>query len=59
MTVSHPLAAPLRADGTPDGRADVGIAGAGQLARMTCLAAWPLGWVLGFGFGSGAGWFLK
>ena len=21
----------------------VGIAGAGQLARMTCLAAWPLG----------------
>ena len=43
MTVSQPLAAPLRADGTPDGRADVGIAGAGQLARMTCLAAWPLG----------------
>ncbi len=27
-----------------DGRKyDVGIAGAGQLARMTCLAAWPLG----------------
>ena len=24
-------------------RYDVGIAGAGQLARMTCLAAWPLG----------------
>lgn len=24
-------------------RAMVGIAGAGQLARMTCLAAWPLG----------------
>ncbi|MEQ8834432.1 MAG: 5-(carboxyamino)imidazole ribonucleotide synthase [Miltoncostaeaceae bacterium] len=22
---------------------DIGIAGAGQLARMTCLAAWPLG----------------
>lgn len=22
---------------------DVGVAGAGQLARMTCLAAWPLG----------------
>jgi 5-(carboxyamino)imidazole ribonucleotide synthase len=43
VTVSQPLAAPLRADGTPDGRADVGIAGAGQLARMTCLAAWPLG----------------
>lgn len=27
-------------DGAPY---DVGIAGAGQLARMTCLAAWPLG----------------
>lgn len=26
-----------------DDRFDVGIAGAGQLARMTCLAAWPLG----------------
>lgn len=25
-----------------DERYDVGIAGAGQLARMTCLAAWPL-----------------
>lgn len=25
------------------GRADVGIVGAGQLARMTVLAAWPLG----------------
>ncbi len=24
-------------------RFDVGIAGAGQLARMTCLASWPLG----------------
>jgi 5-(carboxyamino)imidazole ribonucleotide synthase len=24
-------------------RFDIGIAGAGQLARMTCLAAWPLG----------------
>lgn len=28
---------------TPPPRFDVGIAGAGQLARMTCLAAWPLG----------------
>ncbi|MFN8110735.1 MAG: 5-(carboxyamino)imidazole ribonucleotide synthase [Thermoleophilia bacterium] len=27
----------------PDTRFDVGIVGAGQLARMTCLAAWPLG----------------
>jgi len=27
----------------PDRAYDVGIAGAGQLARMTCLAAWPLG----------------
>jgi 5-(carboxyamino)imidazole ribonucleotide synthase len=27
----------------PPGDYDVGIAGAGQLARMTCLAAWPLG----------------
>ncbi len=26
----------------PDARYHVGIAGAGQLARMTCLAAWPL-----------------
>jgi 5-(carboxyamino)imidazole ribonucleotide synthase len=26
-----------------DRQYDVGIAGAGQLARMTCLAAWPLG----------------
>ncbi len=30
------------APGAPDARYDVGIAGAGQLARMTCLAAWPL-----------------
>ena len=28
---------------TPIPRYDLGIAGAGQLARMTCLAAWPLG----------------
>lgn len=28
---------------TADSLYDVGIAGAGQLARMTCLAAWPLG----------------
>ena len=27
----------------PGAAFDVGIAGAGQLARMTCLAAWPLG----------------
>jgi 5-(carboxyamino)imidazole ribonucleotide synthase len=30
-------------DPTPDAPFDVGIAGAGQLARMTALAAWPLG----------------
>ncbi|WP_217913278.1 5-(carboxyamino)imidazole ribonucleotide synthase [Miltoncostaea marina] len=38
---------PSPQDATPAaarrGRYDVGIAGAGQLARMTCLAAWPLG----------------
>ena len=35
--------------GVPDRqeRFDVGIAGAGQLARMTCLAAWPLGITVG------------
>lgn len=43
MPVSQPLAAPRSADAPGDGRFDVGIAGAGQLARMTCLAAWPLG----------------
>ena len=30
-------------DTVPAASYDVGIAGAGQLARMTCLAAWPLG----------------
>ena len=43
MPVSQPLGAPLLTDARGDGRFDVGIAGAGQLARMTCLAAWPLG----------------
>lgn len=43
MPASQPLAAPGSADPRGDGRFDVGIAGAGQLARMTCLAAWPLG----------------
>ena len=43
VPVSHPLAAPRLAAESGDGRFDVGIAGAGQLARMTCLAAWPLG----------------
>lgn len=43
MSVAQPVVS------SPDARApaarafDVGIAGAGQLARMTCLAAWPLG----------------
>lgn len=43
VPASQPLAAPRSADAAGDGRFDVGIAGAGQLARMTCLAAWPLG----------------
>jgi 5-(carboxyamino)imidazole ribonucleotide synthase len=43
VAAPQPLAAPLPADETGDGRFDVGIAGAGQLARTTCLAAWPLG----------------
>ena len=43
VPVSQPLAAQKSAAGFSDGRCDVGIAGAGQLARMTCLAAWPLG----------------
>jgi len=42
-----PLAQPVSARAHPaaagGGAFDVGIAGAGQLARMTCLAAWPLG----------------
>ncbi len=42
-----PVAQPAttRAPSEPPGAPayDVGIAGAGQLARMTCLAAWPLG----------------
>jgi 5-(carboxyamino)imidazole ribonucleotide synthase len=43
VPASQPLAVPRPADESGDGRFDVGIAGAGQLARMTCLAAWPLG----------------
>ena len=39
----EPPAAPRPADAPGGDRFDVGIAGAGQLARMTCLAAWPLG----------------
>jgi len=34
---------PSERDARAAGHYDVGIAGAGQLARMTCLAAWPLG----------------
>lgn len=41
---SAPSPAAVPAAATGAGAAlDVGIAGAGQLARMTCLAAWPLG----------------
>ena len=43
MTVSQTLSARPSAGEPAGGRFDVGIAGAGQLARMTCLAAWPLG----------------
>jgi 5-(carboxyamino)imidazole ribonucleotide synthase len=39
-----PVAQPATTPAERAARAyDVGIAGAGQLARMTCLAAWPLG----------------
>jgi 5-(carboxyamino)imidazole ribonucleotide synthase len=38
-----PLDATHRAGRAEARTFDVGIAGAGQLARMTCLAAWPLG----------------
>ncbi len=43
--VSAPPPSATPNTGAEDGRPafDVGIAGAGQLARMTCLAAWPLG----------------
>jgi len=43
--VSSPLPLAQRSTDAADAGAafDVGIAGAGQLARMTCLAAWPLG----------------
>ncbi|MGD9697184.1 MAG: 5-(carboxyamino)imidazole ribonucleotide synthase [Thermoleophilia bacterium] len=42
MTAAQP-AVPDAAPGAAARPYDVGIAGAGQLARMTCLAAWPLG----------------
>ena len=41
--VSGPAPSPASpAVARPAARYDVGIAGAGQLARMTALAAWPL-----------------
>lgn len=40
MPVAQPATTPAARAARPF---DVGIAGAGQLARMTCLAAWPLG----------------
>ena len=43
MPVAQPDTAPSERDAPAAGGYDVGIAGAGQLARMTCLAAWPLG----------------
>ncbi|HSJ72902.1 MAG TPA: ATP-grasp domain-containing protein, partial [Miltoncostaeaceae bacterium] len=43
MPVAQPAITPTERAAPPAERYDVGIAGAGQLARMTCLAAWPLG----------------
>lgn len=43
MSVARPSATPKRQGERGAARYEVGIAGAGQLARMTCLAAWPLG----------------
>jgi 5-(carboxyamino)imidazole ribonucleotide synthase len=40
---SASVAIDLTGTGAARRRFDVGIVGAGQLARMTCLAAWPLG----------------
>ncbi len=42
VTSAATATAPTGMPGGPR-RYDVGIVGAGQLARMTCLAAWPLG----------------
>ena len=43
MPVAQPATTPTQGGAPPARGYDVGIAGAGQLARMTCLAAWPLG----------------
>jgi 5-(carboxyamino)imidazole ribonucleotide synthase len=43
VPVAQPAATPADRAAPAPRRYDVGIAGAGQLARMTCLAAWPLG----------------
>ena len=43
MPVAQPATTPSGRRAPAAGGYDVGIAGAGQLARMTCLAAWPLG----------------
>ena len=43
MSVAAPGHGARGAQPPAAGRYDLGIAGAGQLARMTCLAAWPLG----------------
>lgn len=43
MSVAQPAVSPPDARPPAERGFDVGIAGAGQLARMTCLAAWPLG----------------
>jgi 5-(carboxyamino)imidazole ribonucleotide synthase len=43
VPVAQPATTPSGGRAPAAGGYDVGIAGAGQLARMTCLAAWPLG----------------
>jgi 5-(carboxyamino)imidazole ribonucleotide synthase len=43
VPVAQPATTPTEPAVAAPRRYDVGIAGAGQLARMTCLAAWPLG----------------
>jgi 5-(carboxyamino)imidazole ribonucleotide synthase len=43
VPVAQPATTPADRPAPSQRGFDVGIAGAGQLARMTCLAAWPLG----------------
>jgi 5-(carboxyamino)imidazole ribonucleotide synthase len=43
VPVAQPATTPADRGASPAHGFDVGVAGAGQLARMTCLAAWPIG----------------